>query len=116
MSAFNISNVTSAISGGRSSGNSNPASWPPVSLLPSDTTPGSNVAFTRPNKSVSSVPVTAGEPVRITCTYDPTLAQELPLLRKVPPHFVTWGDGSTDEMCVGVTWTSPKLPDTHATY
>jgi len=62
------------------------------------------------------VPVTAGEPVRITCTYDPTLAQELPLLRKVPPHFVTWGDGSTDEMCVGVTWTSPKLPDTHATY
>jgi hypothetical protein len=59
------------------------------------------------------VPVTAGEPVRITCTYNPTLAQELPILRKVPAHFVTWGDGSTDEMCVGVTWTSPKLPDTH---
>jgi hypothetical protein len=59
------------------------------------------------------VPVTAGEPVQITCTYDPTLAQELPILRKVAPHFVTWGDGSTDEMCVGVTWTSPKLPDTH---
>jgi hypothetical protein len=60
------------------------------------------------------VRVTAGEPVRITCTYDPRLAQELPLLRKVPPHFVTWGDGSTDEMCVGVTWTSPSLPAAHA--
>jgi hypothetical protein len=59
------------------------------------------------------VPVTAGEPVQITCTYDPTLAQELPVLRKVPPHFVTWGDGSTDEMCVGVTWTSATLPDSH---
>jgi hypothetical protein len=59
------------------------------------------------------VPVTVGEPVQITCTYDPTLEQELPILRKVPPHFVTWGDGSTDEMCVGVTWTSAKLPDTH---
>jgi len=59
------------------------------------------------------VPVTAGEPVQITCTYDATLAQELPVLRHVPPHFVTWGDGSTDEMCVGVTWTSPKLPDSH---
>ena len=59
------------------------------------------------------IPVTAGEPVEITCTYDPTLAQELPILRKVPPHFVTWGDGSTDEMCVGVTWTSARLPDHH---
>jgi hypothetical protein len=59
------------------------------------------------------VRVTADEPVQITCTYDPTLAQELPILRKVPPHFVTWGDGSTDEMCVGVTWTSATLPDAH---
>jgi hypothetical protein len=57
------------------------------------------------------VPVAAGEPVQITCTYDPTLAEELPVLRKVPPHFVTWGDGSTDEMCVGVTWTSAELPN-----
>jgi hypothetical protein len=59
------------------------------------------------------VPISTGEPVQITCTYDPTLAQELPILRKVPPHFVTWGDGSTDEMCVGVTWTSAKLPNSH---
>ena len=58
--------------------------------------------------------VTAGEPLRMTCTYDPSLAQELPALRTVPPHYVTWGDGSTDEMCVGVVWTSPKLPDAHA--
>ena len=60
------------------------------------------------------IPVTAGEPVQITCTYDPTLSQELPILRKVPPHFVTWGNGSTDEMCVGVSWTSASLPNPHS--
>ncbi len=58
--------------------------------------------------------VTAGEPVKITCTYDPTLAQQLPTLRKAPPHFVTWGDGSTDEMCIGIAWTSDTLPNVHA--
>jgi Copper type II ascorbate-dependent monooxygenase, C-terminal domain len=57
------------------------------------------------------VAVAAGEPMQVTCTYDPTLEQELPALRKVAPHFVTWGDGSTDEMCVGVVWISPKLPN-----
>ena len=62
----------------------------------------------------SPVAVHAGEPVQMTCTYDPTLEQELPVLRKVAPHFVTWGDGSTDEMCVGVVWTSATLPDVHA--
>jgi len=61
----------------------------------------------------SPVHVTAGEPVEVTCTYDPDLAQELPILRRVPPHFVTWGDGSTDEMCIGLAWTSSVLPDHH---
>jgi hypothetical protein len=59
------------------------------------------------------VPVTAGEPVQVTCTYNPSLGQELPILRKVPPHFVTWGDGSTDEMCIGLAWTSSVLPNSH---
>jgi hypothetical protein len=58
----------------------------------------------------SPIPVTAGERVQVTCSYDPTLAQELPILRKAPPHFVTWGDGSTDEMCIGLAWTSAVLP------
>ncbi len=59
------------------------------------------------------IAVTAGEPVKITCTYDPTLAQELPILRKAPPHFVTWGDGSTDEMCIGLAWITTTLPNSH---
>jgi hypothetical protein len=62
----------------------------------------------------SPIPVTAGERVQVTCSYEPTLAQELPILRKAPPHFVTWGDGSTDEMCIGLAWTSAVLPNSHA--
>jgi hypothetical protein len=49
--------------------------------------------------------------VQAQCTYNPALAQEQPLLRKVAPHFVTWGDGSADEMCLGLMWTSASLPN-----
>lgn len=56
------------------------------------------------------IKVVAGDTVQVTCTYDPMLAQELPALRKVPPHFVTWGNGSSDEMCIGLTWLSKSLP------
>ncbi len=46
-----------------------------------------------------------GDKVQVTCTYDPTLRQELPSLRKLPARYVTWGDGSSDEMCLGtVGW------------
>ena len=57
----------------------------------------------------SPIRVAAGDTVRVTCTYDPRLAQELPALRKVPSHFVTWGNGSSDEMCIGLMWLS-KVP------
>ena len=43
-----------------------------------------------------------GDRIGVTCTYDPTLGQQLPQLRKLPPHFVTWGDGSSDEMCLAL--------------
>ena len=61
--------------------------------------------------NVPPVAVKPGDTVRVSCTYDPTLAQELPILRKVPAHFVTWGDGSSDEMCLGIMLTSKTLPD-----
>jgi hypothetical protein len=43
-----------------------------------------------------------GDTIGITCAYDPTLRQELPQLRKLPPRYVTWGDGSSDEMCLAM--------------
>lgn len=53
------------------------------------------------------VPVVPGDNITVTCTYDPTLGLETPILRRVPAHFVTWGDGSTDEMCLGTVITEP---------
>jgi hypothetical protein len=43
-----------------------------------------------------------GDTVQVTCTFDPTLRQRIPSLKKLPPRYVTWGEGSSDEMCLGV--------------
>jgi hypothetical protein len=54
------------------------------------------------------VTVKAGENIRVTCTHDASLHQKLPALRNLPPRYVTWGDGSTDEMCLGILlYTNP---------
>ena len=76
--------------------------------------PDYNFHYQKAYNLAKPVHVTAGEPLQVTCTYDPTLAQELPILRKTPPHFVTWGDGSSDEMCLGLSWISATLPNPHA--
>ncbi len=75
--------------------------------------PNYNFHYQRSYNLANWVKVTAGEPVQVSCTYDPQLAQELPALRKLPPHYITWGDGSSDEMCLGLIWEVPLNP--HAT-
>jgi hypothetical protein len=62
----------------------------------------SPVALERP------VPVNKGDVIRIECTHDPGLRQVLPALKKLPPRYVTWGEGSSDEMCLGVLSVSRK--------
>ena len=76
--------------------------------------PSYNFHYQKAYNLAKPVHVTAGEPLQVTCTYDPTLAQKLPILRKAPHHFVTWGDGSSDEMCLGLSWISATLPNPHA--
>ena len=46
--------------------------------------------------------VNSGDVVRVECTYDPTLRQLLPTLKNQPARYITWGEGSSDEMCLGV--------------
>lgn len=50
----------------------------------------------------SAVEVVPGDVIRIECTHDPGLRQILPALKNLPPRYVTWGEGSSDEMCLGV--------------
>ncbi|BCY10275.1 monooxygenase [Actinoplanes sp. L3-i22] len=48
------------------------------------------------------IPVKAGDTVRVTCTHDAKLRQLLPQLQKLPPRYVVWGEGTSDEMCLGI--------------
>jgi hypothetical protein len=73
--------------------------------------PNYNFDYQKAYNLKTPIPVTAGEKLQVNCTYDPRLAQELPILRKAPSHFVTWGDGSSDEMCIGLAWTSASVPN-----
>ena len=51
-----------------------------------------------------------GDTLGVTCTYDPKLRQELPQLRRQPPRFVVWGDGSSDEMCQAIIESIKAVP------
>ena len=69
--------------------------------------PNYNFHYQRAYNLATPVPVVPGDKLQVTCTYDPTLRQELPSLRDLPPRYVTWGDGSSDEMCLGLVMTVP---------
>ena len=47
-----------------------------------------------------------GDTIRLTCTHDATLRRQLPQLRTLPPRYVVWGDGTSDEMCLGLLTTT----------
>ena len=49
----------------------------------------------------SPVVVQPGDYFKINCTYDPTLRKLNPQTKNLPPRYITWGDGSSDEMCLG---------------
>lgn len=48
------------------------------------------------------VTVHPGDDLRVTCTHDAGLRTQLPALRSLPPRYVLWGEGTSDEMCLGV--------------
>ncbi|MEV6845700.1 monooxygenase [Actinoplanes sp. NPDC051411] len=52
--------------------------------------------------------VKPGDTLRVTCTHDAGLRKLLPALRKLPPRYVVWGDGTSDEMCLGLVIWSPQ--------
>lgn len=54
------------------------------------------------------VDVKPGDVVRVTCTHDATLRRQLPELRTLPPRYVVWGDGTSDEMCLGLLTATVK--------
>ena len=51
------------------------------------------------------VQINPGNKIEVSCTYDPKIHDVNPQLRQAPHRFVTWGDGSSDEMCLGLVST-----------
>jgi hypothetical protein len=48
------------------------------------------------------ITVHSGDTLRVTCTHDATLRARTPALRTLQPRYVVWGEGTSDEMCLGV--------------
>jgi len=74
-------------------------------------TPGEKILLDRPqynfddqSPTVLAKPIAlkAGDIVRVQCTFDPKLRTFLAQFKNLPPRYVTWGEGSSDEMCLGV--------------
>lgn len=59
-------------------------------------------------KLPTPVEVDPGDTLRVTCTHDAGLRKVLPQLSKLPPRYVVWGDGTSDEMCIGIMAVSPR--------
>ena len=53
----------------------------------------------RPIKPVSLQP---GETVKVTCKHVQWLRDQLPAFHGQPDRYVVWGEGTTDEMCLGI--------------
>ena len=43
-----------------------------------------------------------GDELRVTCTHDQALRDLLPAFEGQPDRYVVWGEGTTDEMCLGI--------------
>lgn len=43
-----------------------------------------------------------GDRLTVTCTHDASLRSALPALADTEPRYITWGEGTTDEMCLGI--------------
>ena len=43
-----------------------------------------------------------GDSLEVTCTHDQRLRDLVPELQDLPERYVVWGEGTTDEMCLGV--------------
>jgi len=49
-----------------------------------------------------------GDTITVTCTHDAKLRSLLPALAGTEPRYITWGEGTTDEMCLGILTVAPR--------
>ncbi len=54
------------------------------------------------SKPITPVHLKAGDTVRVTCRHTQELRDKLPAFHGIPDKYVVWGEGTTDEMCLGI--------------
>ncbi|GIJ46827.1 hypothetical protein Val02_37130 [Virgisporangium aliadipatigenens] len=54
------------------------------------------------------VELRSGDTLTVTCTHDVALRKQLPQFKELPARYVVWGEGTSDEMCLGLLLTTPK--------
>lgn len=82
-----------------------------LKLIANPGTPREKIILNRPNYNFddqsatvlkTQIQLKVGDTVRVICTFNPKLRQQLPQLKKLAAKYLTWGEGSSDEMCLGV--------------
>lgn len=53
-------------------------------------------------KPIKPVHLSPGDQVEVTCRHDQSLRDKLPAFEGQPDRWVLWGEGTTDEMCLGI--------------
>jgi hypothetical protein len=84
----------------------NPGSAGQKTLL---TVPSYNFHYQRGYDMSAPVKVVPGDRLQVSCTFNPALRGELPFLKNLPPRFVLWADGSSDEMCLAIVSVTASL-------
>ena len=54
------------------------------------------------SRPVDPVVVRPGDDLTVTCRHDQSLRDQLPAFAGQPERYVVWGEGTTDEMCLGM--------------
>ncbi len=54
------------------------------------------------NRPIKPVHLDFGDVVRVTCRHVQWLRDRLPSFEGIPDKYVVWGEGTTDEMCLGI--------------
>jgi hypothetical protein len=80
----------------------NPGTPQQRNLLPSNPPIAYDFHYQRSYALSTPLTLTAGDRLKVSCTYNPKLRQELPILKPLPPRYILWADGSSDEMCLSV--------------
>jgi hypothetical protein len=53
-------------------------------------------------RPVPATKIKPGDRITVTCTHDQAWRDKLPALQGIPERYVVWGEGTTDEMCLGI--------------